>query len=48
MSYIPMTEYETSSQEVKNEYDDQIAKHGRITNMKNGISIINVVIIKSE
>ncbi len=34
MSYIPMTDYETSPQEVKNEYDDQIAKHGRITNMK--------------
>ncbi len=34
MSYIPMTDYETASQEVRNEYDDQIAKHGRITNMK--------------
>lgn len=34
MSYIPMTEYDTSSDEVKREYDDQIAKHGRITNMK--------------
>ncbi len=34
MSYIPMTEYESSSEEVKREYDDQIAKHGRITNMK--------------
>ena len=34
MSYIPMTEYDTSSEEVKREYDDQIAKHGRITNMK--------------
>lgn len=34
MSYIPMTDYETASEEVKREYDDQIAKHGRITNMK--------------
>ena len=34
MSYIPMTEYETASDEVRREYDDQIAKHGRITNMK--------------
>ncbi len=31
---IPMTDYETASAEVKAEYDDQIAKHGRITNMK--------------
>ena len=31
---IPMTDYETASPEVKAEYDDQIAKHGRITNMK--------------
>ena len=29
-----MTYYETASDEVKREYDDQIAKHGRITNMK--------------
>lgn len=34
MSYIPMTEYESSSEAVRKEYDDQIAKHGRITNMK--------------
>ncbi|MBR1811172.1 MAG: hypothetical protein IJ766_05950 [Clostridia bacterium] len=34
MSYLPMTEYETASPEVQREYDDQIAKHGRITNMK--------------
>ena len=31
---IPMTDYETASDAVKREYDDQIAKHGRITNMK--------------
>ena len=31
---IPMTDYETASAEVRAEYDDQIAKHGRITNMK--------------
>lgn len=34
MAYIPMTDYENSSPEVRAEYDDQIAKHGRITNMK--------------
>lgn len=34
MSYIPMTEYETADEDVRREYDDQIAKHGRITNMK--------------
>jgi hypothetical protein len=34
MSYIPLTEYQNSPHEVKREYDDQIAKHGRITNMK--------------
>jgi len=32
--YIPMTDYENSSEEVRSRYDDQIAKHGRITNMK--------------
>jgi len=31
---IPMTDYATSSDAVKREYDDQIQKHGRITNMK--------------
>lgn len=34
MNFIPLTEYESSSEAVKREYDDQIAKHGRITNMK--------------
>lgn len=34
MGFLPMTEYESSSEEVKREYEDQIAKHGRITNMK--------------
>lgn len=34
MSYVPMTEYEGASEAVRHEYDDQIAKHGRITNMK--------------
>ena len=34
MPYVPMTEYETASEEVRREYDDQIRKHGRITNMK--------------
>ena len=34
MSFIPMTEYESADEAVRREYDDQIAKHGRITNMK--------------
>lgn len=34
MSYLPMTEYADSSGLVRREYDDQIQKHGRITNMK--------------
>ncbi len=34
MAYIPMTEYDGASEAVKREYEDQIAKHGRITNMK--------------
>ncbi|GHV18007.1 hypothetical protein FACS189493_6720 [Spirochaetia bacterium] len=34
MSLVSMTEYETAGPDVKREYDDQIAKHGRITNMK--------------
>ena len=34
MAYLSMMDYETSSEEVKAEFDDQIAKHGRITNMK--------------
>lgn len=32
--YLPMTDYETAGDDVKKEYDDQIEKHGRITNMK--------------
>ena len=34
MAYLSMTEYESSPPEVRAEYDDQIKKHGRITNMK--------------
>jgi alkylhydroperoxidase family enzyme len=34
MSYLPMTDYETAAPDVKREYDDQIAKNGRVTNMK--------------
>ena len=34
MEYIPMTDYESSPDDIRAEYDDQIAKHGRITNMK--------------
>lgn len=33
-NFLPMTEYETAGAEVRREYDDQIARHGRITNMK--------------
>lgn len=29
-----MTEYDTAKEDVRKEYDDQIQKHGRITNMK--------------
>ena len=32
--YIPMTEYETVNAEAKAEYDRQIEKNGRVTNMK--------------
>lgn len=34
MSFIKITEYDNSSPEVKKQYEDQIAKHGRVTNMK--------------
>lgn len=34
MAFLSMTDYETANDEVKKEYDDQIQKHGRITNMK--------------
>ncbi|MGI6745594.1 MAG: hypothetical protein BWY46_00729 [Firmicutes bacterium ADurb.Bin300] len=34
MCYLPLTEYDTADEAVKREYDDQISKHGRITNMK--------------
>lgn len=34
MSYLPMTEYENSDALVRGAFDDQIQKHGRITNMK--------------
>ncbi len=34
MCYLPLTEYDTADEAVKREYDDQIQKHGRITNMK--------------
>lgn len=34
MSFIPMTEYETINAAARSEYDDQIAKNGRVTNMK--------------
>lgn len=31
---IKLTDYATASPEVRKEYDDQVSKHGRITNMK--------------
>ena len=34
MAFIPMTNYENAGEDVRARYDDQIAKHGRITNMK--------------
>ena len=34
MDFIPMTEYENSNEAVRARYDGQIARHGRITNMK--------------
>jgi alkylhydroperoxidase family enzyme len=34
MPYIPMTEYDTADSAVRAAYDSQIARHGRITNMK--------------
>ena len=34
MSFLSLTGYETATPEVKREYDDQIAKNGRVTNMK--------------
>ena len=34
MPRIPTVEYKNASEEAKREYDNQIAKHGRITNMK--------------
>ena len=34
MSFLPMQDYETATEAVRAEFDDQIAKHGRITNMK--------------
>ncbi|ATW28013.1 carboxymuconolactone decarboxylase family protein [Candidatus Formimonas warabiya] len=34
MSYISLVEYDQSPDEIKHEFDDQISKHGKITNMK--------------
>lgn len=34
MSLLSFTNYETANSDVRKEYDDQIKKHGRITNMK--------------
>ncbi|MDR3145274.1 MAG: hypothetical protein LBU21_03275 [Treponema sp.] len=34
MSYVPLTEYESSPEAVRREYDEETARHGRITNMK--------------
>jgi hypothetical protein len=34
MNFLPMTDYETASRETRREYDNQIARYGRVTNMK--------------
>jgi hypothetical protein len=34
MSFLSFTDYETAGEDVRREYDDQIRKHGRVTNMK--------------
>ncbi len=34
MSYISQVKYEEASSEVREQFDDQIRRHGRITNMK--------------
>lgn len=34
MDFLPMTEYEKAGPGAKKEYEDQIAKNGRVTNMK--------------
>jgi alkylhydroperoxidase family enzyme len=34
MSFLPFTEYEGADAAVRREYEDQTAKHGRVTNMK--------------
>lgn len=34
MSLISLTDYQSADEAVRKEYDDQIKKHGRITNMK--------------
>lgn len=34
LSFLSMTDYESAGPEVRAEYDDQIEKHGRVTNMK--------------
>ncbi len=34
MAYISQVSYETATPEQKREFDDQIKRHGRITNMK--------------
>jgi len=34
MALVSMTEYETAGAPVRAQYDDQVARHGRITNMK--------------
>jgi hypothetical protein len=34
MNYLTLTNYDESSDSVPREYDDQMKKHGRITNRK--------------
>lgn len=34
MSFLSLTNYDTADEAIRSEYDDQVARHGRITNMK--------------
>jgi alkylhydroperoxidase family enzyme len=34
MSFLPVTDYQSAGEEARREYDREIARHGRITNMK--------------
>ncbi|WP_154646910.1 hypothetical protein [Kurthia senegalensis] len=40
MAYVSQVEYETATDEAKAEFEDQIQRHGRITNMKKRYCIL--------